>query len=149
MKLSTRARYALRMMIEIARGGDEGSTTSLAEVARKTSLSRRYLDQLAAALRQAALIEGVVGKGGGYSLTRPAGQISLGDIITASIGPISIVDCVEAPEGCLKSEICECRPIYQLINHRITELLDEISLAEAAAGQVTRNYRYELADDTW
>ena len=149
MKLSTRARYALHLMIEIARGGPTGSTTSLAEVARNTSLSRRYLDQLAAALRQAELLDSVVGKGGGYTLTRPASEISLGDIFAASIGPICIVDCVESPEGCLKADICECRPIYQLLNRRITALLDEISLEEAATGSVPNNYRLELAGESW
>ncbi len=123
MKLSTRGRYALRMMLDIARNGGEQRPVSLAEVAERTDISRGYLEQLALALRNARLLRGVAGRYGGYRLMRSAAKISVGDVIEAAIGPINLVDCVEDPETCMRAEGCECRLVYQVINRRIIEVL--------------------------
>lgn len=120
----------MHLMLEVARRPD--GATSLREVAERTRISRRYLDQLAVSLRNANLIRGQSGHGGGYHLTRAPAQIAAGEIIEAAIGPINIVECVRHPEVCLKSELCECRIVYGLINHRILALLHGISLAEMA-----------------
>ncbi len=131
MKLSTRARYALRMMVDIAKrpGAD---LVSLAVVAENTDLSKRYLDQVAIGLKTSALIRSTRGRGGGYQLTRPADEISVGQIIEAAIGPINVVECVKRPGTCLKSECCECRWVYERINDEITNLLNGMSLADLA-----------------
>lgn len=130
MKLTTRARYALRSMIQIGRMSKNGEPVSLATVSKLTSISRRYLEQLAISLKNAQLLKGVSGKGGGYVLAKSAEEIKIGEIIEAAIGPINIVDCVKQPESCLITDICECRVIYTLINDRITEVLNEFSLAD-------------------
>lgn len=129
MKLSTRARYALRMLLEIAKL-PEGTTISLGVISENTDISRRYLDQLAISLRSAALVRSSAGRGGGYRLARPAQQINLAEIIEASIGPISIVDCVANPEACELSGDCQPRKVYALINRKINTVLRDISLAE-------------------
>lgn len=138
MKLSTRARYGLRMMVEIARHARAGDPVSLADVADRTEISRRYLDQLAVGLKNATLIRGIAGKGGGYILVKPAEQIKIGQVVSAAIGPINIVECVGRPETCAKSDRCECRLIYKLINDRVNEVLSEISLADLAYGNLAR-----------
>jgi len=131
MKLSTRARYALRMMVEIAvRPGTD--PVSLGLVAENTKLSKRYLDQLALALKTSSLMRSMRGRGGGYQLARPAEQISVGQIIEAAIGPINVVECVRCPEICLKSDYCECRWVYERINNAIGKVLNGMSLAELA-----------------
>jgi len=131
MKLSTRARYALRMMIEIAkRPGTD--LVSLGHVAENTKISKRYLDQLALALKVSSLMRSMRGRGGGYRLARPAEQISVGEIIEAAIGPINVVECVRCPEICLKSDYCECRWVYERINNEIVKVLNGMSLAELA-----------------
>lgn len=132
MKLSTRARYALRMMIAIARQGNGSRAVSLAAVAEKTLISRRYLEQLAIPLKTASLIRGISGRAGGYRLARPPDKILLGEIVEAAIGPINIVDCVREPEICLKADVCECRTVYQLINDGITDVLNRIRLDQMA-----------------
>ena len=135
MKLSTRARYALRMMVVFARHHEGGiKVVSLSDVASESNVSRRYLEQLVIGLKNGALIRGKSGKGGGYSLAQPADEIRIRQIIEAAIGPINIVECVLQPELCLKSEFCECRSLYGLINKRITSVLDEIVLADLADG---------------
>jgi Rrf2 family protein len=135
MKLSTRARYALRMMVVFARQHEGGTkVVSLNEVASESNVSRRYLEQLVIGLKNGALIRGKSGKGGGYTLAQPVDQIKIRQIIESAIGPINIVECVLQPELCLKSDFCECRALYGLINKRITSVLDEIVLADLIDG---------------
>lgn len=131
VKLSTRARYALRMMVEIAKrpGAD---LVSLGVVAENTAISKPYLDQVAIGLKTSALICSVRGRGGGYQLSRPAEEISVRQIIEAAIGPINVVECARRPETCLESGWCECRWVYERINQEITKLLNGVSLAELA-----------------
>jgi Rrf2 family protein len=116
-------------MVTIARNsnGDE-ETVSLNDVAETTHISRRYLEQLAIVLKNASLIRGKTGKGGGYRLARSPKDIRTGEIIEAAIGPINVVDCVLEPGTCDMSGECECRSVYCDINRRITETLNELTL---------------------
>ena len=138
MKLSTRARYALRMMVEIAQKTNGDENVSLSQVAESSDLPRRYLEQLAIGLKNASLITGMSGKAGGYVLAKSPSSIRVGQIVEAVIGPINIVDCVLSPEMCLKADFCDCRWIYRHINERITEVLNDYSLADLAAGNVPK-----------
>ena len=136
MKLSTRARYALRAMVEITRRSDSTRPVSLEKVANATHISRRHPEQLAMALKGASLIRSVSGRRGGYFLSRPADEIRIAQVVEAAIGPINVVECVDLPETCPRSDACACRVIYLMINKRIKEVLDEFSLAD-------------LADEAW
>jgi Rrf2 family protein len=118
------------MMWEIARLGGENAPVSLAAVSRRGHLSRNSLAPLALALRNRGLLRAVRGKDGGYGLARPSSQITIGEIIEAATGPISIVDCVRNPDSCLRSDACDCRPAYALLNDQIAEVLDRVTLAE-------------------
>ncbi len=129
MRISTRGRYALRMMIDLARHSNEKDPISLATVAERTDLSRGYLEQLAQALRQARLVRSVAGRKGGYRLAKLPADITIGQIVEASIGPLRIVDCIDDPEDCPRAVGCECRIVYELINERITSVLNEYTLA--------------------
>lgn len=128
LKLSTRARYALRMMLDIARSGGEETPVSLSGVSKRTRVSRGYLEQLALALRNAGLLKGYLGKQGGYRLARPAREINLQEIMEAAIGPIAILDCLVEPDSCAQVETCECRFLYALINKRIVEVFASYTL---------------------
>ena len=76
------------------------------------------------------ILRGVAGRYGGYELARQPSEISVGDIVEATIGAISIVDCLDDREKCLQSESCECRLVYSLINQRISEVLRSYTLAD-------------------
>jgi Rrf2 family protein len=130
MKLTTRPRYALRLMLDLARSAGTEVPVSLAAVADTEKLSRGYLEQLALSLRTAQLLRGVCGKGGGYKLAREPEEITVREVIESVIGPINIVECVEKPKVCPRSDTCECRGVYVLINHRITEALEGFTLAD-------------------
>ena len=130
MKLSSRARYGLKLMLQLAKAADPDANLSIGQIASKTLLSRRYLEQLAVGLKNASLITATTGREGGYRLAKPSGDITIREIVEASIGPISIVGCVGEPDACMWSETCECRPLYSLINNGITAVLDGFSLAD-------------------
>lgn len=130
-------------MLEVARqAGNE--PVSLAAVARHTHLSRAYLEQLALALRNARLVRGVCGKGGGYRLNREPSDITVREILEAVMGPIAIVECVEDPASCMLAEFCECRPVYGLINQRITDALSSFTLADLLDSERVAAMRGEL-----
>lgn len=130
MKLSTRPRYALRLMMDIARYSKEGNPVHLRDIATRNNLSKGYLEQLVGSLRNAQLLRSFSGRGGGYMLVRPPEQVSLLEIIEATIGPINVVDCVAHPEECMNAEYCECRSLWDLLNGRITGLLGGFSLED-------------------
>ncbi len=132
MRISTRGRYALRMMLDVARHGGEDSPVSLASVSERTGISHGYLEQVALALKSARLVRGVAGRHGGYKLAKQAVDISIRQIIEATIGPVCVVDCIDEPEACLRADYCECRVVYALINQRIGEVLDEFTLGDLA-----------------
>lgn len=117
-------------MLDLARSAGTEVPVSLAAVADTEKLSRGYLEQLALSLRTAQLLRGVCGKGGGYKLAREPEEITVREVIEAVLGPINIVECVEKPGVCSRSDTCECRGVYVLINHRITEALDGFTLAD-------------------
>ena len=130
MRLTTRARYALRMMLDVARNGGGERPVSLASVSERTGISRGYLEQLALALRNARLVRGIAGRYGGYRLAAAPGDITVGQIVEAAIGPICLVDCLEDPLTCPRAEFCECRVVYSIINDRVSEVLNEYNLTD-------------------
>ncbi len=120
------------MMLDLTRHGGQETPVSLASVSERTGISHGYLEQVAIALRSARLVRGVAGRHGGYKLAKSASDISIRQIIEASIGPICVVDCIDEPEACLRADYCECRVVYSMINQRIGEVLDEFTLADLA-----------------
>jgi Rrf2 family protein len=130
MKLGTRARYSLRMMIALGHLQNGGKPVTLNAIADRTGISRRYLDQLTVSLKNASLLKGHSGRDGGYTLGRPTREIRIGDIIQAAIGPIAIVECVTDPDACVQGDLCPCMPLWTLINERIVSALAEYSLAD-------------------
>lgn len=133
------------MMVVVAREGDGAEPVSLGRVATSTMISRRYLEQLALGLKRSGLIHGVSGRKGGYLLARPARTITVGQIVEAAIGPINIVDCVLTPGHCVKSDVCECRSVYERINSGIREVLHSLTLEELAFADGPKGLQQALA----
>jgi len=144
LKLRTRARYSLRMMMAIAKLSSDENYIGLAEVSRHCNVSRRYLEQLVGALRNSRLVRSHSGRGGGYTLARSADEIRVGDIIEAAIGPIAVTECAVEPETCIHADFCNCRGLWTIINHKITQVLNEYSLADLIDENWPRKVRGEL-----
>jgi Rrf2 family iron-sulfur cluster assembly transcriptional regulator len=124
VKATTRTSQCIGFLIQLARAADSDAPTSLAQVSERTGISRRYLEQLAIVLKNAGLIRGVTGRGGGYTLARTADTISIHDIVTAASGPVSFAGCVADSLGCMSAEFCQCRPLWMIIDHEIEKVLN-------------------------
>ncbi|MGE5373324.1 MAG: RrF2 family transcriptional regulator [Solirubrobacterales bacterium] len=131
MKLSTKGRYGLRAMLDMATNADEGPIT-VHSIAERENLSDRYLEQLMAILKKAGLVKSVRGAQGGYKLARDPKDITVGEIIRTLEGPIAPVDCVseEQPEACSRSEICVTRVVWSKVRDSIAQVLDAWTLAD-------------------
>ncbi len=118
-------------MIDIALYKGSGSTL-LKDIAMRQGISLKYLDHILSSLRKAGLIKNVRGKGGGYSLTRPAEQITLCDIIEAVEGSLSPVECVDNPEYCKKTNTCSAYDVWVKVRESIEDVLRNTSLQSLA-----------------
>jgi Rrf2 family cysteine metabolism transcriptional repressor len=133
MKLSTKGRYGLRAMLDLALNGDYGPITIHA-IAQRQEISERYLEQLLIPLKQAGMVKSVRGSQGGYVLGRAPQDISVGDIIRVMEGPLAPVECVSElnPDECKRADMCVTRIIWAKLRDSITEILDSYSLLDLA-----------------
>ena len=129
MKLSTKARYALRAMAELVGQYGNGSL-SLKDIADQQQLSRNYLENLFNALKVAGLVRSKRGPGGGWELVRPPEQITLTMILEAVEGDLGVVDCVGHPESCARLYNCPTRDIYVEVSRAIREVFDRYTIQD-------------------
>jgi len=129
MKLSTRARYGTRAMVELAAAAPH-KPLSTQEVARSQRLSVKYLEQILAPLKAAGLIKAVRGVHGGHALARPAGEINLLDIYTAIEGAPVLVECVADSGSCPASCSCPTRDTWLQMNDAIQSILGKTTLQD-------------------
>ena len=137
MRVSSKAHYGLRMMTEFAKAYGAGPL-SIAEVARVEHLPLAYLEQLASQLRRGGLVESTRGVHGGYSLTRPADQISVLDVVTVIEGEVSPVECVShgyVTGTCQREGECASRGLWMRLKQSIDAVLSQTTLAELVADQ--------------
>ena len=132
MKVSTKSRYGVAAMVDLAQHFGEGPV-ALRSVAQRQQVSEHYLEQLMSSLRRAGFVRSVRGAQGGYELAREPATISVGDIVRAMEGPIAPVDCLLAARGpnnpyCGKTVRCIRRDIWQKMGDSINTTLDSISL---------------------
>ena len=132
MKISTRGRYALRMMLEFAR--EPETVTRLGEVARSQQLSEKYLEQIVAILTKAGFVKSIRGAQGGYLLTRQPSEYSVGDILRLTEGSMAPVACLEdGSMPCDLAGMCVSRNVFQKIEDAVNSVIDNISLADLLA----------------
>ena len=140
MKLSTKGRYGLRALIDLALYSEK-EAASIASISARQQISESYLEQLIAKLRKAGLVKSVRGAGGGYMLAKPASEISVGDILRALEGNLDAVNCpgLEEDGFCEGSEYCVTKYVWQKINESINRTVDEIKLDQLI--QESKNMR--------
>jgi len=131
MRISTRGRYALRAMVDLALHTGEGPV-SRRDIATRQGISADYVAQLFGRLRAAGLVEGVKGPGGGYRLVRDATTICVGDVVRAAEGSIGVTDCVASGDdlACQRVEECVTRAVWQQVSQAVERVLDGITLAK-------------------
>ncbi len=133
MKLSTKGRYGVAAMYDLALHYGEGPI-SLKSVAMRQEISEHYLEQLMGTLRKAGFVKSVRGAQGGYTLTKDPSKISVGDIIKVMEGPIAPVDCLLTDDVsnayCQRAGVCVTRGVWAKVRDSITGVLDSITLAD-------------------
>ncbi len=132
MKFSTRSRYGLRAMVDLAQNYQPGAPIPLSKVAERQGLSEGYLEQLMTFLRKEGLVRSVRGAHGGYLLAREPAQITAGEIIRCLEGPLCPTDCVneDDPEICVRSETCVTRGMWERIREAVAQELDRNTLED-------------------
>lgn len=137
MRLSTKGRYAVMALVDIAKHG-RGEPISLAEIAERQVISLSYLEQLFAKLRSASLVKSVRGPGGGYLLMHGADETRIADIILAVDEPIRATRCTPgAPMGCSGSKSrCLTHDLWEELGNQIHLYLSSVSLADVCAGRL-------------
>jgi len=131
MRISTRGRYALRALVDLAQHAGEGPV-SRQDIAVRQEISTAYVAQLFRRLRAAGLVGGVKGPGGGYVLARDAATIRAGDVVRAVEGPIAAVDCTvsDSEPTCNRADRCTTRLLWQRLSEVMEEFLDSVTLAD-------------------
>ncbi len=130
MLVSTRGRYALRVMADLAEHPSEGYVP-LKEIAQRQDISEKYLEAIIKILVKAKLLNGVRGKGGGYKLTRAPAQYTVGSILRLTEESLAPVACLEADATpCSRAAGCPTLPLWQGLDRIINEYLDGITLAD-------------------
>ncbi|MGH2401733.1 MAG: RrF2 family transcriptional regulator [Candidatus Limnocylindria bacterium] len=135
MKISTRTEYGIRVLVTLARLGDEDACLSLTEIAKREKLPHAYLEQLVGDLRRAGIVSATRGQSGGYRLARPAAEIPMTDAVRALEGPLLEMPCAGAEdlEHCDRPQPCSVHEVFQRVYESLSLSLGATNLAEVVA----------------
>ncbi len=137
MKLTTKGRYAVTAMMDLALHQADHDRVSLKSIAEHQEISIAYLEQLFAGLKARGLVSGVRGPGGGYQLTKPADEISIYEIISAVDESVDVTRC-HGREDCQDGEICLTHELWTELSSQISFFLDQLKLGEIIQSQRVR-----------
>lgn len=136
MKISTKGRYALRMMADIAEHQKDGYVT-LKDVALRQGISKKYLEQIALHISQAGMLRAVRGYQGGYMLAKSASEYNVHSILQVVEGSMVPVTCLQqTPNPCERRDICKTLPVWLGLEKLIREYLSGITLEDVVEGRV-------------
>jgi len=139
MRLTTKGRFAVTAMVDLAMRQNRGPVT-LAAISERQHISLSYLEQLFGKLRRAKLVSSVRGPGGGYNLAQPTQSITVADIVTAVDEPLDATQC-GGRENCHDDRRCMTHDLWATLNEKMYEYLDSVKLADLVAQQNARAQR--------
>lgn len=145
MKISTKGRYGLRILIDLATH-DPGKPRLIRDIAQSQQISEKYISRLVIDLRRAKLVRSVRGVNGGFHLAKLPEEITLLEVLETMEGPISVVDCVRSPEKCKRQSLCPARDIWQKLNDGIRELTKKITLDDILNAYRQRDIQNGIRD---
>ena len=129
MIVSTKGRYALRVMVCFARRGGEGYIP-LKEIAESEGISQKYLESIMTTLSKAGFVDAVHGKGGGYRLNRQPEEYTIGSILKLTEGSLNVASCTtQGAAACSRSECCQALPMWEKLDQMIDDFFEGITLA--------------------
>ena len=141
MVISSKGRYALRVMVDLAEHGGDGYV-SMRDVARRQEISDKYAGQIMTLLSRAGLVDGVTGKGGGYRLTRRPEEYPLGEILRLTEGSLAPVACLETEENaCERCGVCPTLDFWTGLYAAVNEYVDRFTLADLVREELEKQGR--------
>jgi Rrf2 family protein len=146
MKLSTKGRYGVRLMLDLAAHYGEGPVF-LKDISQREDISEKYLWHLINPLKSVGLIHATRGAHGGYELAKVPSEISVKDILEIVEGHICLVDCVEKPATCKRSDFCITRDLWGDASKVLAETLDKTTLASLLVRQKDKKQRQTVNYD--
>ena len=130
MIVSTKGRYALRVMVRFALNSTD-EYIPLKEIAESEGISQKYLEAIMTTLSKAGFVDAVHGKGGGYRLNRPAKEYTVGSILKLTEGSLAAVSCTaQGPAACSRTSCCQTKPMWEKLDKMIDEFFEGITLAD-------------------
>lgn len=135
--ISTRGRYALRVMADIAEHGRDGYLP-LTDIATRQQISEKYLESILADLTRGNLLIGLRGKGGGYKTVKQPSEYTVGEIVRVTEGSLAPVACLKSGVDCPRRAECKTLPIWQGLDRTVAAYLDGITLADVLDGKVEK-----------
>lgn len=144
MKISTRGRYALRLMLDLA-VYNTGEPISLKDVARRQQISEKYLEQIISLLNKAGFVRSVRGAQGGYMLRKDPAEYTVGMILRLTEGDLAPVNCVGSDSvACERRQECVTVRIWEQINDAVNQVVDGITLADMVGWQQEKGDQYSI-----
>ena len=143
MRVSTRGRYALRLMLDLAMN-NTGEPVRLKDVAKRQEISEKYLEQLISIFNKAGFVKSVRGPAGGYSLKRKPEEYTVGMILRLTEGSLAPVDCVEDGTDCGRADQCVTVLLWKKLNDAINGVVDNITLADLVDWQMQKANEYVI-----
>lgn len=144
MKISTKGRYGLRILLDLALHSDV-KLRLIRDIAKSQQISEKYISRLIIDLRRAQMVKSIRGSKGGYELAKDPQEITLLDVVEVMEGPLSIVDCVREPGRCTRNQICATREIWQNLNSEFRESMRKVTLQDI----IELYQKQNNADDNW
>lgn len=135
MKLSTKVRYAMRLMLELALHWGKGPI-KLELIAERQAIPLKYMRQIAYALETSGLLISLRGPGGGYILSRPPEEISLLQIVKSMGGSLSLVPCIDNPRYCERSKCCAARELWEEASSALKSVFENKTLSDLSQRQI-------------
>ena len=129
MKLSTKSRYGIQAMYDLASSG-AGEPQPIKTIAERQSIPEAYLEQLIGPLRKSGLVNSVRGAQGGYTLARQPDEITVGEVIRALEGDLNLVDCLSEDDACGRACSCATRIVWQKLKSGVNQIVDGITLQD-------------------
>ena len=144
MKISTKGRYALRLMLDLAIY-DTGEPVSLKDIAKRQEISEKYLEQIISVLNKAGFVRSIRGASGGYVLRRKPKEYTVGDILRLTEGSLSPVACVgEESEECIRSGDCVTVLVWEKLDKAINDVVDNITLQDLVDWHMAQSDSYVI-----
>ncbi len=144
MKISTKGRYALRLMLDLALN-DTGEPVQIKDISSRQDISNKYLEQIVSALNKAGLVRSIRGPQGGYMLTRKPENYTVGDILRVTEGSMAPVSCLEFEDNnCPREDNCATLMVWKKLDEAIKSVIDTVTLADLVDEQMKMSDNYVI-----